>query len=193
MAKEKYQKNRHVRKGPRSFPYGSYPLSCAAFLPGAKRLYARVLHGSPAVRNLGGAPSPRDRPVRGDVREIFSFFSAFRARSARTALRCSCGVSGVPDLPRNQTPSPLRWRRGRAATEGFLREAAPPLSGALLVLFSRQGEKSTRIILSDKLQFVHFAHTFPRPARKNSHFHKITKISFLPLDKFPVLEYNIAS
>ena len=40
VAKEKYQKNRHVRKGPRSFPYGSYPLSGAAFLPGAKRLNA---------------------------------------------------------------------------------------------------------------------------------------------------------
>ena len=77
VAKEKYQKNRHVRKVPRSFPYGSYPLSGAAFLPGAKRLNARVIHGSPAVRNLGGAPSSRDRPVRGDVREIFSFFSAF--------------------------------------------------------------------------------------------------------------------
>ena len=37
VAKEKYQKNRHVRKGPRSFPYGSYPLSGAAFLPGGKK------------------------------------------------------------------------------------------------------------------------------------------------------------
>ena len=77
VAKEKYQKNRHARKGPRSFPYGSYPLSGAAFLPGAKRPNARVIHGSPAVRNLGGAPSSRDRPVRGDVRENSSFSSAF--------------------------------------------------------------------------------------------------------------------
>ena len=73
VAKEKYQKNRHVRKGPRSFPYGSYPLSGAAFLPGAKRLYARVLHGSPAVRNLGGAPSSRVSPVRGDDSMGFLF------------------------------------------------------------------------------------------------------------------------
>ena len=40
VAKEKYQKNRHVRKVPGYFPYESYPLSCAAFLPGAKRLNA---------------------------------------------------------------------------------------------------------------------------------------------------------
>ena len=40
VAKEKYQKNRHVRKGPRSFPYGSYPLSGAPFCRGAKRLNA---------------------------------------------------------------------------------------------------------------------------------------------------------
>ena len=90
----------------------------------------------------------------GDVRAIFSFFSAFRAISARTALRRSCGVSGVLDLPRNQTPSPRRGRRGRAATEGCVREATPPLRGALLVLFSRQGEKSTQIKLPDKLQFT---------------------------------------
>ena len=93
-------------------------------------------------------------PFAGVIRWVSSFFSAFRARPARTALRRSCGVSGVPDLPRNQTPSPLRWRRGRAATVGFLREASmPPLSGALLVLFSRQGEKSTYINLPDKPKF----------------------------------------
>ena len=81
----------------------------------------------------------------GMCEKFSSFFSAFWTRSVRTALRRSCGVSGVLDLPRNQTPSPLRWRRGRAATVGFLREALrPPLSGALLVLFSRQGEKSTQ-------------------------------------------------
>ena len=37
VAKEKYQKNRHVRKVPRYFPYGSYPLSGAAFLPFGKK------------------------------------------------------------------------------------------------------------------------------------------------------------
>ena len=153
VAKEKYQKNRHVRKGPRSFPYGSYPLSGAPFCRGAKGPYALLLHMLTDVRNLGGAPSSRDRPVRGDVRKISSFFSAFQAISARTALRRSCGVSGVLDLPRCQPPSPIGGEGGGRSTEGFVREAVPPLRGALLVLFSRQGEKSTRIKLPDKPQF----------------------------------------
>ena len=45
VAKEKYQKNRHLRKVPRSFPYGSYPLSGAAFLPFGKKALCAVLHG----------------------------------------------------------------------------------------------------------------------------------------------------
>jgi len=49
------------------------PVLRCLFAGGAKRPYARVIHGSPAVRNLGGAPSSRDRPARGDVREIFFF------------------------------------------------------------------------------------------------------------------------
>ena len=53
VAKEKYQKNRHVRKGPRSFPYGSYPLSGAAFLPfGKKALCA-------GTSRVAGSPQPR--------------------------------------------------------------------------------------------------------------------------------------
>ena len=93
-------------------------------------------------------------PFAGMIRWDSSFFSAFRARSARTALRRSCGPSAVLDLPRNQTPLPHRWQRGRAATVGCVREATPPLRGALLVLFSRQGEKSTQIKLPDKAQFI---------------------------------------
>ena len=45
---------------------------------------------------------------------------------------------------------------GVARTGGGFRKGGttgPPLRGALLVLFSRQGEKSTRINLPDKLQF----------------------------------------
>ena len=53
VAKEKYQKNRHVRKGPRSFPYGSYPLSCAAFLPGGKKALCAM------TSRVAGSPQPR--------------------------------------------------------------------------------------------------------------------------------------
>ena len=53
MAKEKYQKNRHVRKGPRSFPYGSYPLSGAAFLPEGKKALCA------GTSRVAGSPQPR--------------------------------------------------------------------------------------------------------------------------------------
>ena len=68
------------------------------------------------------------------------------ASSARTALRRPCGLAGLGDLARNRTLSPLCGRKSRAdQVVGFSREApwVTPLSGALLVLFSRQGEKST--------------------------------------------------
>ena len=53
VAKEKYQKNRHVRKGPRSFPYGSYPLSGAAFLPFGKKALCAM------TSRIAGCPQPR--------------------------------------------------------------------------------------------------------------------------------------
>ena len=53
VAKEKYQKNRHVRKGPRSFPYGSYPLSGAAFLPFGKKALCAM------TSRIAGSPQPR--------------------------------------------------------------------------------------------------------------------------------------
>ena len=94
----------------------------------------------------------------GMIRWVFSFFSAFRASSARTALRRSCGLSGILDLPRNQTSSPLRGRRVARTGGGFRKGGTlgPPLRGALLVLFSRQGEKSTHINLPDKPNFAGF-------------------------------------
>jgi len=48
------------------------------------------------------------------------------------------------------------WAKGsRAQVVGSVREAprGPPLRGALLVLFSRQGEKSTRTDLPDKPKY----------------------------------------
>ena len=53
VAKEKYQKNRHARKGPRSFPYGSYPLSGAAFLPFGKKALCAM------TSRIAGSPQPR--------------------------------------------------------------------------------------------------------------------------------------
>ena len=157
VAKEKYQKNRHLRKVPRYFPYGSYPLSGAPFCRGAKGPYALLLHGSMEVRNLGGAPSSRFSPVRGDDSMDFLFF-----------LRVSGEMSadGAPPFVRaiwyprpsahSDSFAPL-WAKGsRAQVVGSVREApwGPPLRGALLVLFSQQGEKSTHIDLPDKPQFI---------------------------------------
>ena len=53
VAKEKYQKNRHVRKVPRYFPYGSYPLSRAAFLPFGKKALCAM------TSRVAGSPQPR--------------------------------------------------------------------------------------------------------------------------------------
>ena len=76
----------------------------------------------------------------------------FRADGAPPFVR---GI-GCPRPSAQSDSFAPRGRRGRAAAVGFLREASwPPLSGALLVLFSRQGEKSTQINLPDKLQFIY--------------------------------------
>ena len=53
VAKEKYQKKRHVRKVPRYFPYGSYPLSGAAFLPFGKKALCAM------TSRVAGSPQPR--------------------------------------------------------------------------------------------------------------------------------------
>ena len=49
----KVPKERHVRKGPRSFPYGSYPLSGAAFLPEGKKALCAV------ISRIASSPQPR--------------------------------------------------------------------------------------------------------------------------------------
>ena len=53
VAEEKYQKNRHLRKVPGYFPYGSYPLSCAAFLPFGKKALCAM------TSRVAGSPQPR--------------------------------------------------------------------------------------------------------------------------------------
>ena len=152
VAKEKYQKNRHVRKGPRSFPYGSYPLSGAALFALRQKGFTRCHFTDRRTSATSAERRARGTDLFAGMCGKFSLSSPrFRRfpRGRRSAVRAGYRVS--PTFARNQTPSPLRWRRGRAATEGFLREASkPPLSGALLVLFSRQGEKSTHINLPDK-------------------------------------------
>ena len=155
VAKEKYQQNRHARKGPRSFPCGSYPLSGAAFLPfGKKALCA-------GTSRVAGCPQPRRSAElagqtcsRGCARNflfLLRVLGDFRADGAPPFVR---GI-GCPRPSAQSDSFAPRGRRGRAARVGFLREASmPPLSGALLVLFSRQGEKSTQIKLPHKLQRI---------------------------------------
>ena len=72
-------------------------------------------------------------------------------RGRRSAVRAGYRVSS--NLTRCQPPSPARGEGGGRPMVGCVREAAPPLRGALLVLFSRQGEKSTHVNLPDKAKF----------------------------------------
>ena len=146
VAKEKYQKNRHLRKVPRSFPYGSYPLSGIC----------------PVTSRVAGGPQPRRSAELAGLA-----YSRGCATSFFFLLRVSGEMSadGAPPFvrvmwyPRPSAQSDLfapAWAKGsRTQVVGSVREAprGPPLRGALLVLFSRQGEKSTHIHLSDKLQF----------------------------------------
>ena len=108
-------------KDPGPFLTDPIPLSCAAFLPGAKRPNARVIHGSPTVRNLGGAPSSRDRPVRGDVREIFFFLlrvsGDFRADGAPPFVRALCCPR--PSAQSDSFATPMA--KGSRGDGGFLK------------------------------------------------------------------------
>jgi len=133
VAKEKYQKN---------------PIPCP--------VYVLSLHGSQGSRNLGGAPSSRVSPVRGDDSMGFLFLlrvsGEMSADGAPPFVRALC----CPRPSAHSDPFAPLWAKGsRAQVVGSVREApwGPPLRGALLVLFSRQGEKSTHINLPDKLQF----------------------------------------
>ena len=113
------------------------------------------------VRNLGGAPSSRVFPVRGDDSMDFLFLlrvsGEMSADGAPPFVRALC-------CPRPSAHSdsfaPL-WAKGsRTQVVGSVREApwGPPLRGALLVLFSRQGEKSTHINLPNKPKFTSKSH-----------------------------------
>ena len=154
LAKEKYQKNRHVRKVPRYFPYGSYPQSGAAFLPEGKKALCA------GTSRVAGSPQPRRSAElaeqtcsRGCARNflfLLRVWGDFRADGAPPFVR----VIWCPRPSAHSDSFALLWaRESRAQVVGSVREAprGPPLRGALLVLFSRQGEKSTHINLPDKL------------------------------------------
>ena len=126
-----------------------------ALLPGGKRalcaVSSRIAGGPQPRRSAELAGFPRSR------RCLMGCFFLLRVSGELSADGAPPFVRGI-GCPRPAAQSDSfapRGRRGRAATEGFLREASrPPLSGALLVLFSRQGEKSTYINLPDKSQFT---------------------------------------
>ena len=121
VAKEQYQKNRHVRKGPRSFPYGSYPLSGAAFLPfGTKALCA-------GTSRVAGCPQPRRSAElagqtcsRGCARNfllLLRVLDNFRADGAPPFVR---GIG----CPRPSAQSDLfapAWAKGARGDGGFLK------------------------------------------------------------------------
>ena len=135
------------------------PVRRCLFAGGKKALCA-------GTSRVAGSPQPRRSAElagqtcsRGCARNflfLLRVLGAIRADGAPPFVR---GI-GCPRPSAQSDSFAPRGRRGRAATVGFLREASmPPLSGALLVLFSRQGEKSTQIKFPDKLQFaVSFPH-----------------------------------
>ena len=121
VAKEKYQKNRHVRKGPRSFPYGSYPLSRAAFLPGGKKALCAM------TSRVAGCPQPRRSAELAGLA-----YSRGCATSFLVLLRASGEMSadGAPPFVRalccprpsaHSDPFAPPWAKGSRGDGGFLK------------------------------------------------------------------------
>ena len=103
----------------------------------------------------------------------------FRADGAPPFVRALCCPR--PSAHSDSFATPMA-KGSRAQVVGSVREApwGPPLRGALLVLFSRQGEKSTHINLPDKPKF-----SFPA-----NFFVEFSKNSRNPLDKVLSILYN---
>jgi len=133
-----------------------------ALLPGGKRALCAVtsqVDGCPQPRRSAElAGFPRSRGCASSFLFLLRVSGVFRADGAPPFVRALC-------CPRPSAHSdsfaPL-WAKGsRTQVVGSVREApwGPPLRGALLVLFSRQGEKSTHIILPDKPEFENYQPT----------------------------------
>jgi len=103
------------------------PVRRCPFCPSAKRPNALVLHGSPAVRNLGGAPSSRVLPVRGDNSRDFLFLlrvlGICRADGAPPFVR----AIGCP-RPSAQSDSFATPMAKESRGDGGLRKGGPSLT-----------------------------------------------------------------
>ena len=137
-----------------------------ALLPGGKRALCAV------TSRVDGGPPPRRSAALAGVAYSRGCEAGFLV-----PLRVSGELSadGAPPFVRalccprpsahSDSFAPL-WAKGsRTQVVGSVREApwGPPLRGALLVLFSRQGEKSTYINLPDKPIFEILPTKSPKP------------------------------
>ena len=100
----------------------------------------------------------------------------FRADGAPPFVR---GIGCPRTLRAFSLLRPIVGEGGGRSTEGCVREAAPPVRGALLVLFSRQGEKSTHIHLPDKSKLK--ARRWIQPS---AGFHYVLSMISLPLQRY---------
>ena len=133
-----------------------------ALLPGGKRALCAIssrIAGSPQPRRsaeLAGLACSRGCEV--------GFLFLLRVSGEVSADGAPPFVRAIgyprPSAQSDSFATPMA-KGSRAQVVGSVREApwGPPLRGALLVLFSRQGEKSTYINLPDKSQFT--SHKMP--------------------------------
>ena len=143
----KVPKERHVRKGPRSFPYGSYPLSGAAFLPFGKKALCAI------TSRVAGSPQPRRSAElagqtcsRGCARNflfLLRVLGDFRADGAPPFVR---GI-GCPRPSAQSDPFAPAWAKGsRVQVVGSVREAPGGLPCvALFWYFSLDKERKVHI------------------------------------------------
>jgi len=128
-----------------------------ALLPGGKRALCAVtsrVAGCPQPRRSAElAGFPRSRGCATSLLFLLRVSGEMSADGAPPFVRALC----CPRPSAQSDPfAPTRAKGSRTQVVGSVREApwGPPLRGALLVLFSRQGEKSTYINLPDKPKFI---------------------------------------
>ena len=137
-----------------------------AFLPPGKRALCAV------TSRVAGGPQPRRSAERAGLADsrgcAMSFLVLLRVSGVFRADGAPPFVRAIeyPQPSAHSDPFAPTWAKGsRAQVVGSVREAprGPPLRGALLVLFSRQGEKSTYVNLPDKPQFTCSSKAFWHP------------------------------
>ena len=157
LSREKYQKSATQGRPPKVPPLRNPPPLCATPSPSEWRrsLIARKVGDTRYPARTAERRPCGNRPKRGEERENFSLIPANRSvpRARRSAEVADC--RRPVNYPRIRPFCPPAKRQRRTG-DRILKESTwvLSLSGALLVLFSRQGEKSTHIHLPDKPQFT---------------------------------------